>query len=71
MISTFYFIIFTSVLATLSSARTVRINNQCDQKLWFGIQGKPLIYSGGFDVAARSTKDISVPDGWVREYAFA
>ncbi len=63
-----HLIILIYVIPTILSARTFRINNQCDQKLWFGIQGNPLIYSGGFDVEARSTKDISVPDGWVRKY---
>ncbi|CAF3409652.1 unnamed protein product [Rotaria sp. Silwood1] len=60
-----WFIIFICTIPTILSARIFRINNQCDQKLWFGTQGKPLIYSGGFEVNARSTKDISVPDGWV------
>ena len=60
------FIIVTLIIPTLLAARTFRINNQCNQKLWFGIQGQPLIYSGGFDVDARSIKDISVPDGWVK-----
>jgi hypothetical protein len=64
-----YLIIFTFIIPTIVSARTFRINNQCNQKLWFGIQGQPLIYSGGFDVDAGSTKEISVPDGWVKEYA--
>jgi hypothetical protein len=59
------FIIFTCALPTILLARTFRINNQCEQNLWFGIQGQPLIYSGGFDVNSRSTRDISVPDGWV------
>jgi hypothetical protein len=63
-----YLIIFTCAIPTILSARTFRINNQCDQKIWLGIQGQPLIYSGGFDVDAHSRKDISVPDGWVREY---
>lgn len=63
-----YLIIFTCIISSLLSERTFRINNQCGQKLWFGIQGQPLIYSGGFDVDARSTKDINVPDGWIREY---
>lgn len=62
-----YLVIFTMIIPTLLAARTFRINNQCNQKLWFGIQGQPLIYAGGFDVEARSVKDISVPDGWVRE----
>ena len=68
MIFSVYLIAFISIIPTLFSARTIRINNQCDQKLWFGIQGRPLIYSGGFDVEPHSTKDISVPDQWVREY---
>ena len=62
-------IILAHVIRTILSARTFRINNQCNQKLWIGIQGQPLIYSDGFDVEARSTRDISVPDGWVRKYA--
>lgn len=60
------FIILSFIIPTLLAARTFRINNRCNQKLWFGIQGQPLIYSGGFDVDAGSTKDISVPDGWVK-----
>ena len=52
-------------VSTTSSARTFRITNRCDQMLWLGIQGKPLIYNGGFNVNAQSSKDISVPDGWV------
>ncbi|CAF4268641.1 unnamed protein product [Rotaria sp. Silwood2] len=60
-----YFIIFTCVIPTLCVARTFRINNQCNQNIWLGIQGQPLIYSGGVEVDARSTKDISVPDAWV------
>jgi hypothetical protein len=63
-----YLIIFICALPTILSARNFRINNQCDQKIWLGIQGQPLIHSGGFDVDAHSIKDISVPDGWVREY---
>jgi hypothetical protein len=63
------FIIIMYVVPTIMCARTFRINNQCNQKLWFGIQGQPLIYSGGFEVDAHSTKDISVPDGWVRRHA--
>ncbi|CAF3140626.1 unnamed protein product [Rotaria sp. Silwood2] len=60
-----YFIIFTCVIPTLCVARTFRINNQCNQNIWLGIQGQPLIYSGGVEVGARSTKDINVPDKWV------
>ncbi|CAF1103904.1 unnamed protein product [Rotaria sordida] len=60
-----YFIIFICASPTLWAARTFRLNNQCGQKIWLGIQGQPLIYSGGVEVEARSTKDISVPDGWV------
>ena len=59
--------IFTLIISTVLSARTFRINNQSNQKLWFDIQGQPLVSSGGFDVEARSTKDISIPDGWVKE----
>lgn len=62
-----WFIVFAWVIPAVLSERTFRINNQCNQKLWFGIQGQPLIYSGGFDVEAHATKDIRVPDGWVRE----
>ena len=64
-----YYIILTFIIPTILAARTFRINNQCSQKLWFGIQGRPLIYSGGFDVDAHSTRDLSVPDGWVKEHA--
>jgi hypothetical protein len=35
-----------------------------------GVQGKPLIYSGGFHINAQTTKEINVPDGWVREHPF-
>ena len=60
-------IVLICAISSTSSARIFRITNQCNQKLWFGIQGNPLIYSGGFDVDARSSKDLSVPDGWVME----
>jgi len=63
-----YLIIFACAIPIILSARTFRINNQCDQKIWLGIQGNPLIYSGVLDIEARSTKDISIPDKWVREY---
>jgi hypothetical protein len=36
-----------------------------------GVQGKPLIYSGGFEINAHTTKEINVPDGWVREHPFS
>jgi hypothetical protein len=36
-----------------------------------GIQGNPLIYSGGFEINGQSTKEINVPDGWVREHTFS
>jgi len=42
-----YLIIFICALPTILSTRTFRINNQCDQNIWFGIYGKPLIYQGG------------------------
>jgi len=58
------YIVFACFIPTIVLGRVFRINNQCDQKLWFGIQGQPLIHSGGFDVEAHSTKDINVPDGW-------
>ncbi|CAF1354241.1 unnamed protein product, partial [Didymodactylos carnosus] len=29
-----------------------------------GVQGNPLIMNGGFELGAKSTRDISVPDGW-------
>lgn len=54
------------ILPTIVSSRIFRINNRCNQKLWMGIQGQPLVYSGGFDVNAGSTRDITVPDGWVK-----
>ncbi len=63
------FIAFTIIIPTILSARTFHINNQCNQKLWLGIQGQPLIYSGGFAVNAGSAIDISVPNGWVKKYA--
>ncbi len=47
------------------AARTFRINNQCSQKVWMGVQGEPLILNGGFELDARSSIDISVPDRWV------
>jgi hypothetical protein len=62
--STFVIILICIVSATLS-ARTFRITNKCDQKIWLGMQGQPLIYNGGFEINARSMKTISVPDGWV------
>jgi hypothetical protein len=65
------FIVFAWFIPTIVLGRVFRINNQCDQNLWFGIQGRPLIYSGGFDVEAHSTKDINVPDGWVRKYVLS
>jgi hypothetical protein len=58
-------IIFLCVVSTTLSARTFRITNNCNQKIWLGVQGKPLIYNGGFKVNARSTKMITVPDRWV------
>lgn len=64
---TICFIFFTFIIATTLSDRTFRINNQCSEEIWLGIQGQPLIYSGGVDVDAGSTREISVPDGWVRE----
>jgi hypothetical protein len=56
--------IFLCVASTVS-ARTFRITNNCDQKLWFGVQGQPLIYGGGFEVNSRSSMNLNVPDGWV------
>jgi hypothetical protein len=58
-------VIFVCVVSTTVSARTFRITNKCDQKLWFGIQGQPLIYGGGFEVNSGSAVDLNVPDGWV------
>ena len=58
-------ILFLCVAATTVSARIFRISNNCDQKLWFGIQGQPLVYGGGFEVESRSSKDLTIPDGWV------
>ena len=58
------FLIALAISAALS-ARTFRISNRCNQKLWFGVQGNPLIYSGGFEVEAGASRDLSVPDGWV------
>ena len=60
-------VVVVCVVSITSAARTFRITNRCNQKLWIGIQGNPLIYNGGFDVNARSSKDIRVPDGWVIE----
>jgi hypothetical protein len=57
-------VIFICCISTLS-ARTFRITNNCDQKLWFGIQGQPLVYNGGFEVNARSAMNLNIPDGWV------
>ncbi len=57
--------IFICVVSTTLSERTFRITNNCDQKLWPGIDGQPLIYGGGFEVDAGSTKNINVPDTWV------
>ncbi|CAF3747141.1 unnamed protein product [Rotaria sp. Silwood1] len=58
-------IIFACVVSITLSARTFRITNNCDQKLWFGVQGQPLIYGGGFEVNSRSSINLAVPDGWV------
>ena len=57
--------IFIVLTVSTTSARIFKITNRCNQKLWFGIQGNPLIYNGGFDVDAGSSKDLTVPDGWV------
>ena len=65
MAASSFAIIFLCVVSTTLSARTFRIKNNCDQKLWFGVQGQPLIYNGGFEVNARSSINIKVPDGWV------
>lgn len=65
-----YLIIFLCVLPAIVSARVFRINNQCNQKIWFGLDGKPLIYSGGFEVEAGSIKEINVPNKWVRALYF-
>jgi hypothetical protein len=59
-----------AISATLSD-RTFRLTNQCDQTIWFGIQGQPLIYSGSVEVGAGSFQDINVPEGWVRKSSFA
>jgi hypothetical protein len=58
-------IIVVCVISTTSSARTFRITNNCNQKIYMGVQGKPLVKNGGFVVNARGSVDISVPDGWV------
>jgi hypothetical protein len=58
-------IIFVCIVSTTVSDRTFRITNNCDQNIWLGIQGQPLIYNGGLEVDAHSAKDINVPDGWV------
>ena len=62
--STFTIICVCLVSLTLSD-RTFKITNNCNQKIWIGLQGNPLIYNGGFEVDARSAKDIKVPDKWV------
>lgn len=59
------FIFLAFILPPTLSDRTFRLNNQCNEKIWLGIQGQPLIYSGGVDIDAGSTKEITVPDGWV------
>lgn len=63
-----HFVILICIIPIVLSARTFRINNQCSQKIWLGIDGNPLIYSGGLEIGARSTRDISVPDNWVRKH---
>ncbi|CAF1268110.1 unnamed protein product [Didymodactylos carnosus] len=65
--STIYLTVALVIALTHSNAnaRTFRFINQCKQTLWIGIQGRPLIVDGGFELPAASTKDIDVPDGWV------
>ncbi len=63
-------IIFVCVVSTTLSDRTFRITNNCDQKLWFGIQGNPLIYGGGFEVDSGSSINLNVPNGWVCLFYF-
>ena len=58
-------IVFLCAAPTIVSARTFRITNNCDQKLWFGVQGQPLVYGGGFEVNARASINLNIPDGWV------
>jgi hypothetical protein len=58
-------IIVICVISTTLSARQFRITNNCNQKIWMGVQGKPLVKNGGFVVNARASVNIDVPDGWV------
>jgi hypothetical protein len=63
-------IIFVCVVSTTLSDRTFRITNNCDQKLWIGIQGNPLIYGGGVEVDSRSSINLNVPNKWVCLFYF-
>jgi hypothetical protein len=63
-------VIFLCVVSTTVSARIFRLTNNCDQKLWFGIQGQPLVYGGGVEVNSRATMDLNIPDGWVCLFCF-
>lgn len=58
----FIYLCFVSVVFT---KRTFKITNNCNQKIWLGIQGQPLINNGGLEINARSSRNIDVPDKWV------
>jgi hypothetical protein len=60
-----FILIFVCALCTTVLGRTFNITNNCNQKIWLGIQGNPLIQNGGFEVNAHASKKIDVPDKWV------
>jgi hypothetical protein len=62
--SSFTIIIVCVTLTTLW-ARTFCITNNCDQKIWFGVQGELWINNGRFEINTRSSTNIDVPDEWV------
>lgn len=65
MLAISFTIIIICTISATTSERTFRVTNNCNQKLWFGIQGQPLLYGGGFEVNTRSSIDLKIPDGWV------
>ncbi|CAF1230198.1 unnamed protein product [Didymodactylos carnosus] len=56
--------LLTLLYVGIATGRNFRFVSQCTQTIWIGVQGKPLIENGGFKLAAKSSRNVFVPDAW-------